>query len=301
MPVSIKVPTSTYPLPTQGVTTTWGTPLNASINNLATGIGGVVTITVSSSSVTTLTADQSAAAIIVLTGSVGGVTGVIIPANISGSWIFYNGTAYTSYITPQSANGFNVAIQPYSSANIYSPDGLSLYSADTNVTPAGTVISFAGVNIPAGYLNCDGAAYSQAKYPALYAAIGTTWGGSSGNFNVPDLRGVFLRGTGTNANSAVVAAGGANGQAVGTYAADTYLNHSHTITDPGHFHSTPTTGPNGAGGGGLVGFGTGTAYPTDTKTTGITVNASTTGGSETKPKNFGILYCIYAGRFDYTP
>jgi hypothetical protein len=37
------------------------------------------------------------------------------------------------------------------------------------------------------------------EYPDLFQAIGTTYGASGTNFNVPDLRGVFLRGTGGNA------------------------------------------------------------------------------------------------------
>lgn len=43
---------------------------------------------------------------------------------------------------------------------------------------------------PAGFLQCDGSAYSHADYPALYNRIGYTYGGQSGTFNVPDLRNV---------------------------------------------------------------------------------------------------------------
>ena len=36
---------------------------------------------------------------------------------------------------------------------------------------------------------CDGTQYSSSSYPALYAIIGTTYGGGNGSFRVPDLRG----------------------------------------------------------------------------------------------------------------
>ena len=48
---------------------------------------------------------------------------------------------------------------------------------------------------PAGWLKADGAAISRTTYAALFAAIGTTYGIGNGTstFNLPDLRGEFLR------------------------------------------------------------------------------------------------------------
>jgi len=45
-------------------------------------------------------------------------------------------------------------------------------------------------------LKCDGAAVSRSTYANLFSVIGTTWGVGNGSttFNVPDLRGLFLRG-----------------------------------------------------------------------------------------------------------
>ena len=161
-------------------------------------------------------------------------------------------------------------------------------------SPAGIVAPFAGTSAPSGWLACNGAAVSRTDYATLFAAIGTTWGVGDGSttFNVPDLRGTFLRGTGTNGTY-----GTAVGQAVGTYAADTYLNHSHAVTDSGHSHGTSNGGNFIVTGGGTsAGVGTGTSYvqigSTGTSTTGLTVNTSTTGGTETKPKNYGVLYII---------
>jgi len=163
------------------------------------------------------------------------------------------------------------------------------------VMPSGMIMPFAGTSAPTSWLACNGAAISRSTYATLYNAIGTTWGTGDGSttFNVPDLRGVFLRGTGTNATGS---SSGAVGPSVGAYAADTYLNHSHTATstDAGHIHSIGSTGPNGAGGGGLSGFGSSTTYNTNTGYASITttVATSTTGGTETKPKNYGVLYII---------
>lgn len=61
-------------------------------------------------------------------------------------------------------------------------------------TPAGIIDTFAGAAAPLGYLLCHGQSVSTAAYPALFNAIGYTYGGSGGSFNVPDMRGVFLRG-----------------------------------------------------------------------------------------------------------
>lgn len=49
---------------------------------------------------------------------------------------------------------------------------------------------------PPGWLKANGAAVSRTTYAALYAAIGTTYGVGNGSttFNLPDLRGEFIRG-----------------------------------------------------------------------------------------------------------
>ncbi len=102
-----------------------------------------------------------------------------------------------------------------------------------NGTPPGTVISFAGANAPAGYLVCDGSTVSSTTYPELYAAIGTLWGGDATNFNLPDLRGQFLRGqddgAGVDPDAAdrVDSDGNTVGDVVGSYQEDTFQDHAH--------------------------------------------------------------------------
>ncbi|MNZ06746.1 Tail fiber protein [compost metagenome] len=60
----------------------------------------------------------------------------------------------------------------------------------------GQVASFAMSSPPAGWLKCNGAAISRTTYAALFSRIGTTYGAGNGSttFNLPDIRGEFLRG-----------------------------------------------------------------------------------------------------------
>lgn len=163
--------------------------------------------------------------------------------------------------------------------------------------PSGAIMAFAGSTAPSGWLKCEGQAISRTTYATLYAAIGTTWGTGDGSttFNVPDLRGMFLRGTGTNATGS---SSGAAGPSVGAYAADTYLNHTHT--DSGHTHNATGSGAYFA----QIGAGSSTwqniqpqastpIYQQATTASGTAnIQTSTTGGTETKPKNYGVLYII---------
>ena len=77
-------------------------------------------------------------------------------------------------------------------------DGKRILNADDllGIVPSGTVLYFAGQTAPAGWLKANGAAVSRTAYAALFAAIGTTYGAGDGRstFNLPDLRGEFIRG-----------------------------------------------------------------------------------------------------------
>jgi len=72
-----------------------------------------------------------------------------------------------------------------------------------NSIPSGAVMPFAMTAAPIGWLVCDGAAVSRTTYANLFAAISTQYGigNNSTTFNLPDLRGYFVRGTGTNSDS----------------------------------------------------------------------------------------------------
>lgn len=136
-----------------------------------------------------------------------------------------------------------------------------------NFVPAGTILSYGGATAPSGWLLCDGSAISRATYAALYAAISVAWGygDNSTTFNLPDLRGRFLRGVdggvGRDPNRTTrtaSATGGNTGDAVGTLQAQETKRNSiaaslnsgtvsgsvggsdgtHTHGDNGHSHGT---------------------------------------------------------------
>ena len=69
----------------------------------------------------------------------------------------------------------------------------------------GTVMMYASNSIPTtqtisginDFLLCDGSSFSTSTYSVLFGIIGTTFGGSGGNFNVPDFRTFFPAGVGS--------------------------------------------------------------------------------------------------------
>ena len=71
-------------------------------------------------------------------------------------------------------------------------------------TPVGAVISYMGTTAPANYLVCDGSAYNISEYQELashftneFGSVNYFGGDGETTFAVPDLRGEFLRGSGT--------------------------------------------------------------------------------------------------------
>lgn len=137
-------------------------------------------------------------------------------------------------------------------------------------SPAGVVCSFAMNSAPNGWLKCNGAAVSRVVYSELFAAIGTQWGsGDSFNtFNVPDLRGEFIRGFDDGK-------GIDQGRVFASFQADAIKSHRHEL-------KSDTAG---AGGG---------SSPDGYLNQGNTSLGFTEymGGSETRPRNKAMLYCI---------
>lgn len=110
--------------------------------------------------------------------------------------------------------------------------------AHNSSTFAGMIAPFAGPaeadKIPDGWLLCDGKAVSRSEYQNLYNAIGVAWGKGDGSttFNVPDLRGMFLRGVSGDSKNDEDAEkrgnlannGGNTGNNVGSYQVDAIRN-----------------------------------------------------------------------------
>lgn len=72
---------------------------------------------------------------------------------------------------------------------------LVAYLSSFNYTPIGTLIIVPTETVPTGYLECNGATISRTTYSELFTVIGTLFGVGDGSttFEIPDLRGKFLR------------------------------------------------------------------------------------------------------------
>jgi phage-related tail fiber protein len=157
-------------------------------------------------------------------------------------------------------------------------------STAQSLIPPGAVMSFAMSAAPVGWLPCDGSAISRSTYAPLFSAVRTTFGvgNSSTTFNVPDLRGEFIRGWAIGRN-----VGGQSTRAFGSTEGD-------AIRDiVGWGGSTVTWGANGAfrhesganrPGLAAGGFGLGdiifrASYVVPT-------------AADNRPRNIALLYCI---------
>lgn len=114
------------------------------------------------------------------------------------------------------------------------------------LVPIGTIIAYAGLT-PSQWerhhwLECDGRPLNGTlrEYCNLFTVIGTQYGGSGEMFNLPDLRGMFLRGVGTgttndpDTGSRYLQGGDPstptpNTDLVGSVQADAYQQHTHPL------------------------------------------------------------------------
>lgn len=107
------------------------------------------------------------------------------------------------------------------------------------VMPVGLIAPYGGATAPEGWLLCDGSTVSRSLYADLFAALGTAWGEGNGTttFNLPDLRGRFVRGvdqgTGNDPDAAQRTAhnNGNSGDNVGSYQADEIRAHDHFMAN----------------------------------------------------------------------
>ena len=96
--------------------------------------------------------------------------------------------------------------------------------------PVGMITPYAGQIAPAGWALCDGSQKSTTDpaYAALFAVVGYLYGGSGGNFNLPDLLGRIPVGKWTG-NAAIDAVG----KKTGSYDAP-IVNHTHGLAAHTH-------------------------------------------------------------------
>ena len=178
---------------------------------------------------------------------------------------------------------------------------LGVYSqAETDEkTPVSAVMYFPRATAPSGWMKANGAAISRTAYAALFAVIGTSFGAGDGfnTFNLPDLRGEFIRGFDDGR-------GADPGRALNTAQAGQNQAHGHvarTAASGEHQHDSAWGESSGAPYG-VARYNAKGSASTDndnqsylTSSAGrhehaVTVDAS--GGNESRPRNIALLACI---------
>ena len=137
-------------------------------------------------------------------------------------------------------------------------------------------------SIPTGFLECDGSAIDRTAYADLFAVIGETYGIGDGSttFELPDLRGEFIRGWDNGRGVDV-------GRTVGSSQLDAFQGHTFNIA--------------GGAGLGADGLAVGSGSTTVARYTDLAALAyiDTDGSNgtpritnETRPRNIAMMYCI---------
>lgn len=90
-----------------------------------------------------------------------------------------------------------------------------IFVADLGI-PIGTLLPFAGNNVPDGFLLCDGSEVTVLQYPDLYDVIGVLYNGTAplvgiGTYRLPDMRGRFALGRDNMDNGGQIPYQGAGG------------------------------------------------------------------------------------------
>lgn len=153
----------------------------------------------------------------------------------------------------------------------------------------GMVVDFAGpeVNVPSGWIVCDGRAVSRVGFSNLFGVIGTYWGIGDGlsTFNVPDMRGIFNRMVDLTLSGQAgkdpqhasrTPLGTGTSEEPGSYEADAFQNHTHTLPSDNGSHFPNTFGAH---------------YIQDTADY-IYTSGSEGASSETRPKNVYVFRII---------
>jgi hypothetical protein len=149
-----------------------------------------------------------------------------------------------------------------------------------NVLPVGMICMFPVLGIPNGWIACDGKQHDKRTLPELFNVIGYNYSVlKSGNlFQVPDYRGLFVRGVDykrSDEPTHTFLDPSSARPLDGTVQEDEFKSHRH-----GEVFEQGGREPSGSFSGDVLEDGGDVAF------TGYT------GGSETRPKNIVALYCI---------
>ncbi|WP_236381929.1 phage tail protein [Pseudomonas marginalis] len=167
-------------------------------------------------------------------------------------------------------------VMDYLGKGTYSKAEIETLIAQSSALPVGSMVAFPVDKVPVGFLEIDGSVKSVAAYPDLAKFLGAAFNKGdegAGNFRLPESRGEFLRGwdhgRGVDA-----------GRSVGSFQTDVFKTHTHeydTMQGGGTANSVSDT----------------IAAQNDaTSQTGRITGAA--GGSETRPRNIAVMWCIKA-------
>ncbi|MCU0089415.1 tail fiber protein [Pseudomonas koreensis] len=149
-----------------------------------------------------------------------------------------------------------------------------------SAVPVGAVMAFPTGIVPPGFLELDGSVQSIATYPDLAAYLSTKFNKGdegTGNFRLPESRGEFLRGWDHGRGIDI-------GRGLGSWQADDNKAHAHTYTRIPVFGNT-----GGANAAGIV-----ADNGTQTGSSNFASYMNTSGGSEARPRNLAVMWCIKA-------
>ena len=142
--------------------------------------------------------------------------------------------------------------------------------------PTGTIMYTAVLTVPFGYLALNGQSLSKSTYSALYTVLGGTYGQTDTTFNLPDLRGEFIRGWDNGRGVDV-------GRTIGSAQSESFLSHSHSYVDT-FYREYWGNGQN---------YGIGSrATDNDNSDYNYDKTTGSTGGSETRPRNIALQAII---------
>lgn len=148
-----------------------------------------------------------------------------------------------------------------------------------NTAPVGSIHAYGGEKEPLGYFLCKGQAVSRVVYAELFDKLGESFGAGNGTttFNIPDLRGQFLRGFADGT--------GIDGSRVfGSQQAADIGGHNHNAAGAGDFITyDPTYTAYDLN---SIAGGNGGRVDSNTGSTGTNI------GSETRPDNVAVSYII---------
>ena len=197
-----------------------------------------------------------------------------------------SGQADKGIIMPALSSGYEtVAYQGWVNQRLSETDFVTASDFQWASLKPGTVMYFAGEQAPHGWLAANGAAVSRAGFPNLFAVIGTRYGAGDGQstFNLPDLRGEFVRGwdDGRNVDA---------GRALGSWQQDEFRSHNH-VYRRGHLSNTVAWEHREASRDASASLYDGDGRFDDG---GDRVTTAAAGGVETRPRNIALLACIKA-------